>query len=59
MSDQKTKLGLMTLFTTAFAAKLAIMTEGKRTDMVLATAACTAVLVVFVSQALPANTGSS
>ena len=59
VSDQKTKLGLMTLFTTTFAASLAIMTEGRRTDMILATAACAAVLVVFVSQALPATNSLS
>jgi len=51
VSDQKTKLGLMTLFTTTLAASSANLTEGKITDMILATAACAAVLVVFVSQA--------
>jgi hypothetical protein len=56
VTDQKIRLGLMALFTTIFAASLAVMTDGRRTDIILATAACAAVLVVFVSQGLPATT---
>ncbi|KAL2061004.1 hypothetical protein VTL71DRAFT_9056 [Oculimacula yallundae] len=50
VQDEKIKLGLMGLFTRLFAASLAILTDGKRTDIILATAACATVLVVFVSQ---------
>ncbi|KAH7410584.1 hypothetical protein BKA64DRAFT_357892 [Cadophora sp. MPI-SDFR-AT-0126] len=57
VTDQKIRLGLMALFTSVFAASLAIMTDGKRSDVILATAACAAVLVVFVSQT-PAGGGT-
>jgi hypothetical protein len=54
VTDQKIRLGLMALFTTIFAASLAVMTDGRRTNIILATAA--AVLVGFVSQGVPATT---
>ncbi|KAF4618144.1 hypothetical protein G7Y89_g14962 [Cudoniella acicularis] len=50
VQSQNVKLGLIALFTSLFAASLAILTDGRRTDIILATAACAAVLVVFVSQ---------
>ncbi|KAH8901572.1 hypothetical protein GQ53DRAFT_851456 [Thozetella sp. PMI_491] len=50
ITDESLRLGLIALFTTLFAASLALMTDGRRTDIILATAACSAVLVVFVSQ---------
>ena len=50
LEDQSVKLGLLSVFTSLFAASLAVMTEGRRTDIILATAACAAILVVFVSQ---------
>jgi lysylphosphatidylglycerol synthetase-like protein (DUF2156 family) len=59
VTDEKTRLGLMALFTAIFAASLAVMTDAKRTDIILATAACAAVLVVFVSQGTSANIGCS
>lgn len=57
VTDQKTRLGLMALFTTIFAASLAVMTDRKRGEIVLATAACAAVLVVFVDQNPAGGTG--
>ncbi|PMD58331.1 uncharacterized protein K444DRAFT_664437 [Hyaloscypha bicolor E] len=50
VQNQHVRLGLIALFTSIFAASLAVMTDGRRTDIILATAACAAVLVVFVSQ---------
>lgn len=50
LEDRSVKLGLLAVFTSLFAASLAAMTDGRRTDIILATAACAAILVVFVSQ---------
>jgi hypothetical protein len=50
VQNQHVRLGLIALFTSIFAASLAVMTDGRRTDIILAKAACAAVLVVFVSQ---------
>lgn len=50
VQNEHVRLGLIALFTNLFAASLAIITDGRRTDIILATAACAAVLVVFVSQ---------
>ncbi|KAI0848531.1 hypothetical protein F5Y00DRAFT_87929 [Daldinia vernicosa] len=49
VKDEHVRLGMITLFTSLFATSLAVLTDGRRTDIVLATAACAAVLVVFVS----------
>jgi len=51
VANQKIRLGLSALFISIFAASLAVLTDAKRTDMILATAACAAVLVVFISKA--------
>ncbi|WYZ43467.1 hypothetical protein EsH8_VI_001166 [Colletotrichum jinshuiense] len=48
--DEALRLAVVAVFTSAFAAGLAVMTDGRRTDIVLATAACAAVLVAFVAQ---------
>jgi hypothetical protein len=50
VKEEHIRLGLIALFTSLFAAGLALTTDGRRTDIILATAACAAVLVVFVSQ---------
>lgn len=42
------RLGIMALFTSSFSLALAILTEAKRTEIFAATAAFTAVLVVFI-----------
>ncbi|KXH63485.1 hypothetical protein CNYM01_05439 [Colletotrichum nymphaeae SA-01] len=44
------RLCMIAIFTSVFAASLAVMTDGRRTDIILATAACAAVLVAFVAQ---------
>ncbi|EXF84553.1 hypothetical protein CFIO01_04721 [Colletotrichum fioriniae PJ7] len=44
------RLCMVAAFTSVFAASLAVMTDGRRTDIILATAACAAVLVAFVAQ---------
>ncbi|KAK1470657.1 hypothetical protein CCUS01_00772 [Colletotrichum cuscutae] len=44
------RLCMIAVFTSVFAASLAVMTGGRRTDIILATAACAAVLVAFVAQ---------
>ncbi|KAF4781082.1 hypothetical protein HER10_EVM0006958 [Colletotrichum scovillei] len=44
------RLCMIAVFTSVFAASLAVMTDGRRTDIILATAACAAVLVAFVAQ---------
>ncbi|KAI1803484.1 hypothetical protein F4811DRAFT_525060 [Daldinia bambusicola] len=49
VKDEHVKLGMITVFTSLFATSLAVLTDGRRTDIILATAACAAVLVVFVS----------
>ena len=59
VTDQPTRMGLIALFTSIFAACLAVMTEARRTDIILATAACAAVLVAFISQGLGTSTGSA
>ncbi|KAK0375501.1 hypothetical protein CLIM01_07157 [Colletotrichum limetticola] len=43
-------LCMIAVFTSVFAASLAVMTDGRRTDIILATATCAAVLVAFVAQ---------
>lgn len=50
LKDESVRLGLLAVFTSLFAASLAVMTDGRRSDIILATAACAAILVVFVSQ---------
>lgn len=50
LKNQSVRLGLLAVFTSLFAASLAVMTDGRRSDIILATAACAAILVVFVSQ---------
>lgn len=50
LEDESVRLGLLAVFTNLFAASLAVMTDGRRSDSILATAACAAILVVFVSQ---------
>ncbi|KAI1409589.1 hypothetical protein F5Y13DRAFT_89015 [Hypoxylon sp. FL1857] len=49
VKDEHVRLGMITVFTSIFATSLAVLTDGRRTDIILATAACAAVLVVFVS----------
>ncbi|CAJ2501975.1 Uu.00g048280.m01.CDS01 [Anthostomella pinea] len=49
VADQHVRLGMVAIFTNLFGATLAVLTDGKRTDIILATAACAAVMVVFVS----------
>ncbi|KAL0765573.1 hypothetical protein CaCOL14_011797 [Colletotrichum acutatum] len=44
------RLCMIAVFTSVFAASLAVMTDGRRTDIILATAACAAVPVAFVAQ---------
>lgn len=53
VTNQGVRLGMIAVFTSLFAMSLAILTDGRQTDIILATAACAAVLVVFVST----NTG--
>ncbi len=55
VQDERTRLGLLALFTTLFATSLAVFTDGRKSDIILATAACAAVLVVFVSQSIGAS----
>lgn len=49
VKDEHIRLGMIAIFTSLFAASLAVLTDGRRTDIILATAACAAVMVVFVS----------
>ncbi|KAI1478258.1 hypothetical protein F4774DRAFT_411115 [Daldinia eschscholtzii] len=49
VKDEHVRLGMITIFTSLFATSLAVLADGRRTDIILATAACAAVLVVFVS----------
>ncbi|KAI2768045.1 hypothetical protein F4815DRAFT_498336 [Daldinia loculata] len=49
VKHEHVRLGMITFFTSLFATSLAVLTDGRRTDIILATAACAAVLVVFVS----------
>ena len=55
VQDQHVRLGLIALFASLFAASLALLTDARRTDIILSTAACAAVLVVFVSQGLSSS----
>ncbi|KAJ3547765.1 hypothetical protein NM208_g1334 [Fusarium decemcellulare] len=50
IKNEVLRLGMIAVFTSVFAASLALMTDGRRTDIILATAACAAVLVAFVAQ---------
>ncbi|KAK6209656.1 hypothetical protein QIS74_11240 [Colletotrichum tabaci] len=50
MKNEALRLVMIAVFTSIFAASLAVMTDGRRTDIILATAACAAVLVAFVAQ---------
>lgn len=49
VKSEHIRLGMVAIFTSLFAGSLAVLTDGKRTDIILATAACAAVMVVFVS----------
>ncbi|KAK6952495.1 hypothetical protein Daesc_007034 [Daldinia eschscholtzii] len=49
VKDEHVRLGMITIFTSLFATSLAVLADGRRTDIILATAACAAVLVVSVS----------
>ncbi|RSL82724.1 hypothetical protein CDV31_016906 [Fusarium ambrosium] len=49
IKNEALRLAMMAVFTSVFAASLALMTDGRRTDIILATAACAAVLVAFVA----------
>jgi hypothetical protein len=55
----QTKLGLISGYTTAFALCVALVTNAKRFEVFGACAAYAAVLVVFVSGGLKANTRES
>ncbi|GKT64831.1 hypothetical protein ColTof4_07229 [Colletotrichum tofieldiae] len=50
IKNEALRLVMIAVFTSIFAASLAVMTDGRRTDIILATAACAAVLVAFVAQ---------
>ncbi|KAK1623490.1 hypothetical protein BDP81DRAFT_332022 [Colletotrichum phormii] len=50
LRNEALRLCMIAVFTSVFAASLAVMTDGRRTDIILATAACAAVLVAFVAQ---------
>ncbi|KZL70608.1 hypothetical protein CI238_01536 [Colletotrichum incanum] len=50
IKNEALRLAMIAVFTSIFAASLAVMTDGRRTDIILATAACAAVLVAFVAQ---------
>ncbi|KAK2010442.1 hypothetical protein LZ32DRAFT_588418 [Colletotrichum eremochloae] len=50
MKNTTLRLVMIAVFTSIFAASLAVMTDGRRADIILATAACAAVLVAFVAQ---------
>ncbi|KAK1960954.1 hypothetical protein LY78DRAFT_723490 [Colletotrichum sublineola] len=50
MKNTALRLAMIAVFTSIFAASLAVMTDGRRADIILATAACAAVLVAFVAQ---------
>lgn len=49
IKNEALRLAMIAVFTSVFAASLALMTDGRRTDIILATAACAAVLVAFVA----------
>jgi hypothetical protein len=49
ISSEKTKLGVIALFTASFAANVGILTNARRAELFAATAGYAAVLVVFVS----------
>lgn len=49
VKNEALQLAMIAVFTSVFAASLALMTDGRRTDIILATAACAAVLVAFVA----------
>ena len=49
IKNETLRLAMIAVFTSIFAASLALMTDGRRTDIILATAACAAVLVAFVA----------
>jgi uncharacterized membrane protein (UPF0136 family) len=49
IKNEALRLAMIAVFTSVFSASLALMTDGRRTDIILATAACAAVLVAFVA----------
>jgi hypothetical protein len=51
IKSQKIRVGLSAVFISLFAASMAILTNAERSNIILATAACAAVLVVFISSA--------
>jgi hypothetical protein len=52
VTDEKIKLGLIAVFTSAFAACVGVITNARRSDVFAACAAYSAVLVVFISGSL-------
>ncbi|KAF2188317.1 hypothetical protein K469DRAFT_703823 [Zopfia rhizophila CBS 207.26] len=55
VSDTKARLAMLSAFTVAFAAVIALLTNARRQEIFVATAAYAAVLVVFVSGNFAAN----
>jgi hypothetical protein len=59
VSNEKVKLGLVTVYTVAFAVCVGLLTNARRPELFAACAAYAAVLVVFVSGGIGGNSTQS
>lgn len=59
VQNEQIKLGLIAVFTTAFALCVGLVTNARRSDVFAACAAYAAVLVVFISGNLGTASGSN